>query len=219
MLQTSHKTVCRNVYSQLSIDNVKIEFNYNIFVMLKMKMSRMPMITSRRCKYFQWRPTPLVLRQYGRYLNNHFCHPNPRHICAFENNKPPRSRGKVRVCSSFVFKNLGDCSDTSLPALNFWIFFSFMVCLVIFTGAVVKMIFTVRSCKQLKFWIFFLLRFFQFIPDVCHFLRNHNLRQRNFTFFIYGLVSCIDEGSCEDDVKRGRFCKQLEFLIFFFQLQ
>ena len=41
-----------NVYSQLSIDNVKIKFNYSIFVMLKMKMSRMPMITSRRCKYF-----------------------------------------------------------------------------------------------------------------------------------------------------------------------
>ena len=49
------------------------------------------------------------------------------------------------------FKNLGDCSDTSLPALNFSIFFSFMVCLVIFTGAVVKMIFTVESTKQLKF--------------------------------------------------------------------
>ena len=37
-----------------------------------------------------------------------------------------------------------------------------------------------------------------------------------YFFFFYGLVSCIDEGSCEDDVKRGRFCKQLEFLMFFF---
>ena len=149
------------------------------------------MITFQVLQIFSMETNTICIEAIWEVPKNHFCHPDPRYICAFENNKPPRSRGKVRVCSSFVFKNLGDCSDTSFPALNFWIFFSFMVCLVIFTGAVVKMIFTVRSCKQLKFWIFFLLWFFQFIPDVCHFLRNHNLRQRNFTFFSFMVWSVV----------------------------
>ena len=54
---------------------------------------------------------------------------------------PLKSRGKVKICGSFVFKNLGDCSDTqSFPALNFWIFISFMVCSVVLMWVVVKML-------------------------------------------------------------------------------
>ena len=107
------------------------------------------------------------------------------------------------------FKNLGDCSDTSLPALNFSIFFSFMVCLVIFTGAVVKMIFTVESTKQLKFQIFFSFMVCSVHTQSMSLFYTTTIRGQDL-FFFYGLFSCIDVGGCEDDVKRVRSSKQWE---------